>query len=238
MQKVLKISFLAIVGSLAATAFVLYVLFLMDDFGILGVSVDLFTKYMTIILAFTLSLFGFLLVKNKKNTLLDSILLSSALLFTLVSDYFLYIKNDLFEVGLITFIFAQLLHGVRHYFLFKERKLYVLICGSLRILLPIISLIILLSIGQFSTINLLALIYFVQLIFNFADCTFASFFNKENRIQSIVLAVGFLLFIGCDICVFLFNTNAPEAFNYIWLFYTPSQIIFGTSYIRRLIYEN
>ena len=160
-------------------------------------------------------------------------MLSAALSLTLVSDLFLLVLGKFFEVGLVTFIGAQLCHFAR----IKRTKAWTIVSILLRALLPSIAIIVLATTSMVNALYVLVSIYFVQLVMNFAE-SFASVVvtkTKVERVRMAVLALGFLLFIGCDICVGLLNLYGTAG-ELIWLFYTPSQVLIVLS--SRRLYEN
>ena len=82
-------------------------------------------------------------------------------------------------------------------------------------------------------------IYFVQLVGNFVENVVLAVLAKDRgaRAQAIVLSVGFLLFIGCDISVGLANLYGVAG-ECEWLFYTPSQVLIALSLGRMYETEN
>ncbi len=160
---------------------------------------------------------------------IHDLLLFFALSFTVVSDYFLLVSGTHFEIGLITFIIAQLFHFARICTIKKKVPFFSII---LRILIPVaaIAVIYFLRLLDMSLLIILCAIYFPNLLMNFVD----SLTLCKQRAQCILMALGFLLFIGCDINVGLYNlaedlsltTRATEIVNYLmWAFYLPSQTL-------------
>ena len=62
-------------------------------------------------------------------------------------------------------------------------------------------------------------------------------FIKDKKISSLLLGLGFLLFIGCDICVGLANIGYNEMYNISWVFYAPSQLLIASHFVLNKLYE-
>ena len=182
----------------------LYLTFIVMD--IIGID-STYIKYAGIILCFLNALFD-----NKK-------LITAALLFTLIADYFLLVRDNDYLFGIISFLVVQCIYFVylkknncKPYFIIRILLYVITIIGSLVIKAPIL--------------DMLALCYFESLLMN----TISSYTNKKLR----VFSIGLSLFIGCDICVGLFNIlphNNLYSFVSImmWIFYLPSQVLISLS---------
>ena len=217
-----------------AVQIVLYFLFLAEDFGNADVGENAYIKYSTVCLAFLFAFCVYIITSLKGHRTNDGLLLALGLAFTLVSDLLLLVKVEFFEVGLVTFFGAQLCYFAR----VERNKPWLIASISLRTLLPTIGIIVLATLGEASALYILVVIYFVQLVANFVEnvvCIFTAK-GRAERVQAIVLAIGFLLFIGCDVCVGLTNLYGGMANELIWLFYTPSQVLIALS--NRRIYES
>lgn len=150
------------------------------------------------------------------NSILDkNTLISLALLFTLISDYFLLLTNNLLIVGVITFIIVQFIYL---YYLYKNK------CNNhiiVRIIFYLLSLLIAFS-GRVSMLYVVAIIYFSTLLMN----TISSYSNQAL----LLFSIGLSLFICCDICVGLHNICNygliyKVATTLMWIFYLPSQVL-------------
>ena len=203
---------------------VLYILFLLEDFGDYDLGDNVWIKYSIIIIAFVYTLVSIAFATNKKE-FRDDIILSLALLFTLLSDYFLLVLDDYYEIGMITFIVAQLLHALR----IERNKIHTIISVAIRVMIPVIGIAVFAGIGELELIYALALIYGTQLLMNFFENMALCFISKKNKLKYILLAVGFALFIGCDVCVGLMNIGEYGGVLLMWLFYAPSQILIALS---------
>lgn len=167
----------------------------------------------------------------------DGVFLTVALAFTAVSDLFILVKNTDYEVGLCTFIIVQALYFAR--ISLTRKKFSILSCG-LRVGLIVALIIFLAVMDGISFLTVLVAIYFPNLVINAVD---AFFLIKKDK-RYLLFAIGLVLFIGCDVCVGLYNfgsflsvgisKQAEQAFNKaIWLFYTPSQVLIALSGNRK-----
>lgn len=224
MQNKLKIAF---AGVFVAVEIILYALFMAEDFGGADVGQNVWLKYATVVLAFAFSLVFFAFCQRDKRALFDAMLLSLGLACTLIADLMLLVLEEHFVVGVIAFIAAQLCYFAR----VRRTKVWLATSIALRTLLPVVIIIVLASMGELNVLYALVAIYFVQLVMNFFENVASAIMAKDRaeRIKAIVLSVGFLLFIGCDISVGLMNVFDGMAWEYIWLFYTPSQVLIGLS---------
>ena len=168
---------------------------------------SIYLKYLGIFLCF---LFAFL---NKKKYI------SNALLFTLIADYFLLIKDEHYLIGVSSFLLVQTIY----FFYLKNNNCELF--KKVRVL--IYALILTFSIiFKLDVLYFLVLIYFSTLVLN----TVSSFTSRDLRIFSI----GLTLFILCDVSVGLFNI-LPYGRVYLivsllmWVFYLPSQVLISLS---------
>lgn len=179
---------------------IVYFTFLVLD--ILHINSD-YVKYLGIVLCLLYTLY------NKKK------LQSISMTFTLIADFFLLILNNHYEIGLISFIFAQISY---FYLLGNYDKAYFNMFLFIRGFIIIAGTLILNISSCLTLLNELVLIYFSNLVFN---CIQAYLVHNKT------LAIGLTLFICCDICVGLHNiyvSNGVVAFL-MWFFYLPSQVL-------------
>ena len=179
----------------------------------------------------------------------ECIFLFLAYICTAAADYFLTITADRYEIAVGIFIGAQLFHflrisvargkvsreaGVRH------PLLGIFLSLLARAILTVLLLIVLHVTGLWSLLNLLAVIYFVELLLNTIDAAFTA----EHGFRFAVMAAGFLLFICCDVTVGLRAlaeagtlSMTPDRFalnTYLtWVFYLPSQVLIILSVLAR-----
>jgi len=194
-------------------------------------------EYTSIILSLIFSLFVFLKKKN-----IFTLLIFIALIFTAVADTFLvFLNSSLNEttqtIAMISFSLCQLT-----YFLViwkvttsqRERFINLVIRTIFFLALEVTAICILGS--SYNFLIFVSLFYFSQLVTNII---FAFIHIKMNPF----LAIGLLLFIGCDIFIglstlcdilALSQTHflyifAHLPFNFAWFFYLPSQVLLSSS---------
>ncbi len=150
-------------------------------------------------------------------------LVAPALLFTAAADWFLLIRNEHLLLGVVLFLCVQALYFLRLYRAGGSHGLL-----WLRLALAVLfTLTPLLIPGMSTPLNLLAMLYFSQLLSN----TILAWTLPAMR----TFALGLTLFVGCDICVGLFNTFVlPSAAFFLvsvgmWFFYLPSQVLIALS---------
>lgn len=179
---------------------IIYLSFLVLD--ILKIDSD-YIKYLGIIFCFVNVLY------NKKKYQCIS------MFFTLIADYFLLILLDHYEIGVSSFIFAQITYI---YFLGNIDKSYFKVFLFIRGFVIIAGTLVLNICSSLTLLNELVLIYFSNLVLNCIQAYLTQ--NKK-------LAIGLTLFVCCDICVGLFNINAANsvAAFLMWFFYLPSQVL-------------
>lgn len=199
---------------------IIYISFLYLEFN--KNNINNYLKYSLIIINF---LFG--LIYLIKNYFKEKLFLVLGLFFTIESDYFLLFKNSNKEycIGISIFIIVQLMYFIYN---FLSNKLYlneIIIEIIIRIFLIIVSLIFVYYFlnKYFNLVNVLAISYFINLLINFLECIF---FFKRNKKRNIILIIGFLLFILCDLSVGLYNLKLIDAFKHLmWIAYAPSQFL-------------
>lgn len=150
-------------------------------------------------------------------------LVAPALLLTAGADWFLLIRNEHLLLGVALFLCVQALYFLRLHRAGGCRKLL-----WLRLALAIVFALAPFLIPDMATpLNLLAMLYFSQLLSN----TVLAWTIPAIRI----FALGLTLFVGCDLCVGLFNAFAlsPALFSIVsvgmWFFYLPSQVLIALS---------
>ena len=213
-------------GAFVCAQLVLFALFVAEDFGGADLGSNEGLKYAIVCLSFAFSTLGFVEGKRSKAKLVDATLLALGLALTAVSDWFLLVTGTHYEIGVTIFILAQLCHAAR----IERGRVWRIVAMILRVVLPALGIVVALSLGEGDALILLVIVYFVQLVLNFGENLVKCFDkNKRERQVAILLSVGFLLFIGCDICVGLSNLFDGMANSLIWLFYAPSQTLIALS---------
>ena len=148
--------------------------------------------------------------------------LALALGFTLGADsQLLEDANPLLGVAL--FMGAQLCHFLRLALVNPKPKRFILIGLLIRLALVGVMVLTLCLLGHNDALTLLGGSYFVLLLLNFGEAAF--FAAKQRSGLCLLLAVGFALFIGCDVCVGLRFLGVAGAAPWMWTFYLPSQTL-------------
>ncbi|MCQ2771869.1 MAG: hypothetical protein MJ238_01140 [Bacilli bacterium] len=187
-------------------------------------------KYSSIILCFLFSLLGYRKERGQ--------FVVAGLAATLVADYFLLVRGDNYLIGVISFIFVQAM-----YFLYispKHWKISLIIRGSIFV---VASLVAGLALKVDDPTAYFALFYFSNLLMNAVD----SFLSGKKYL---LLGIGLLLFMGCDISVGFFNLSSYITYSShlidaivkfsqlgMWLFYVPSQALIALSIHFKERYE-
>ena len=146
-----------------------------------------------------------------------------ALALTAGADWFLLVRNDHYALGIALFLCVQAVYALR-------------LCaggaGSAFVLRAALALGAGLgawAAGLTALVELLAALYFSQLLSN---ALLAWTLRGERRRA---FALGLTLFVGCDVCVGLFNARIGGLALYyfaavgMWLFYLPSQVLIALS---------
>lgn len=209
------------------------------------ITVDFKTDYDSSVIKFGIMIvvFSYVVINGFKNIIIkENIKISTlyilAITFTLISDYFLLLKDGSYNIPLTTFIIAHLMYSLIIFYLDNKKSYkWLILEKSIILLVGIIALIITKEVLLF-----LSIIYALNLIMNTINSIIL--FAKKKEINNLFLMIGYILFVGCDICVFISNTDqiiTPTndiinmenmAICIIWLFYAPSQYLLGLSVNR------
>lgn len=193
---------------------VLYALFLALDLTGRG-SQTISIKYAGILLCL---LFSLLCAARGGNRLVPP-----ALALTACADWFLLVRNDRYALGIILFLCVQTVY------LLRLRRVGTGSGWFLRSSLALGTGVAVYAAGLAAPLNLLAALYFSQLLSN----TALAWTLRGKRWR--IFALGLTLFVGCDVCVGLFNVLARSSPLYpavsvgMWLFYLPSQVLIALS---------
>lgn len=154
--------------------------------------------------------------------------LAAGMVFTVISDYFLLVRNDCYMFAMLCFNLAQYSY---FFFLNIRDEKSVIVGNYLKRLLTAAGIGFSLYLFQVKVDVLLLIVchYFACLIWNAWE---------GWRKKDYILGAAFTLFLGCDICVGLSNmilylTNlsgvlikvSETARALIWVFYFPSQVL-------------
>lgn len=150
-----------------------------------------------------------------------------ALALTAGADWFLLVRNDRYALGVALFLCVQTVYFLR------LRAAGAPAAWPLRSGLALGAGLAVyaagMAVGQAAPLNLLAALYFSQLLSN----TVLAWTLKGKRWRT--FALGLTLFVGCDACVGLFNALPAASPLYpavsvgMWLFYLPSQVLIALS---------
>ena len=151
-------------------------------------------------------------------------LIPCALACTALADLFLLVLNRYYPLGVAIFLVVQTLYLLRLRRYGADSALW------LRAGLALILALAVYGLGLLSPLNLLVCLYFSQLLSN--TCLAWTVKGRSQRL----FALGLTLFVGCDVCVGLFNLSGlvPDALYHfarvgMWLFYLPSQVLIALS---------
>ncbi len=193
---------------------VIYAVFLVLDLtGRGGQTISI--KYAGVLLCLAFSLLGASKGGDK--------LVPLALALTAGADWFLLVRNDHYAAGIVLFLCVQTVYLVR------LRRAGAGSAYPLRTGLALGAGLAVYAAKMASPVNLLAALYFSQLLSN----TALAWTLKGTRWRT--FALGLTLFVGCDACVGLFNALPPASPLYpavsigMWLFYLPSQVLIALS---------
>ena len=146
-----------------------------------------------------------------------------ALALTAGADWFLLVRNDNYPVGIALFLCVQTVYYLR------LRRNGTPGAYPLRAGLALGAGLALYALRLASPLNLLAGLYFSQLLSN----TLLAWTKRGRRWR--IFAAGLTLFVGCDLCVGLFNVLPGGHPLYgavsvgMWFFYLPSQVLIALS---------
>ena len=151
-------------------------------------------------------------------------LVPPVLALTALADLFLLVLNQWYALGIVLFL------GVQSAYLIRLRLAAGQTWFPIRAGLPLLAGLVLYQLGQATALNLLAGLYFSQLLVN----AVLAWTLPGRRWR--LFALGLTLFVGCDVCVGAFNSPglAPAgAYQFaqvgMWLFYLPSQVLIALS---------
>lgn len=159
-------------------------------------------------------------------------LVPAALALTACADWFLLVRNDGYALGVALFLCVQAVYFVR------LRRAGAPAAWPLRCGLALGAGLAVYAAGMASQLNLLAALYFSQLVSN----TALAWTRKGGEGRR--FALGLTLFVGCDACVGLFNALPrgsplhPAVSVGMWLFYLPSQVLVSLSALSEMKEES
>lgn len=213
--------FSAVLAGFLLTQGILYLAFLSLDLTGHGTAA-VYLKDLSIILCLSYSLYAAFHGGDRLVTL--------AMGLTVAADCFLLVSGDQLMFGIILFLCVQTVYLFRLRLLGAPQALY------LRAGLALLIGLLLYSLKLATPLNLLAGLYFSQLLSNAVLA-----WTTPGRL----FAVGLALFVCCDICVGLYNSGLLSSdFCFMvsigmWLFYLPSQVLIVLSALpKEVLHEN
>ena len=190
----------------------------------------IYLKYAGVLLCLAVSGAAIYLLRDK-----DAVIMTCAFVCTAISDLFILVLDDYYQIGLVTFIFTQSIYLYR---LYRDRmnKIKITLIVRFAVMLLLMGLVdVIMKDGGINFMLVEVCVYIVMLAGNVID----AFLLSKKSVYNIIFAVGLLLFLCCDICVGLDNAvdiiglNLGKAGNaiqfMIWVFYLPSQALITCS---------
>ncbi|MBZ2175565.1 lysoplasmalogenase [Schnuerera sp. xch1] len=190
-------------------------------------------KFTSIILCFTVSILG-------KENVFDTVnikLLQIGLFFTVVADLFLLTIDSYYILGVGAFCIVQIIYSVRY-----DIESWKITVRNITIILVIILIAFIITNLLFIKIDLLimiAIFYGICLLISVIKAIKTYTHRLYPKPNGIMVAIGMILFLLCDINVALYNIfgiiNITDGLLYnislisIWLFYLPSQVLLALS---------
>ena len=191
-------------------------------------------KFSVIILAFLYVAFEWLWFGRGDALFRRRFFLLLAMGFTLISDAFLLVRGDNYTIGVCTFIAAQIFHALE----IPRSKRQAVVSVALRTSIPLLAIAILAFCNILTPLYAAVACYAPQLLGNLLEHLLGAVKNedREEKRRSLLLTIGFALFLACDLCVGLSNVGARGVGFWIWFFYAPSQALIAIS-CGRLTHE-
>lgn len=163
----------------------------------------------------------------------DAVTVFCALVFTAVSDLFILVLDDYYEVGLVTFIITQSLYLFRLY-CGRLQRIWITLAVRAVLAAAVLGLV-----GGLAGLSLLVAEVGLYIVMLTVNCVEAFLLIRRGR-YNVLFAVGLLLFLCCDVCVGLHNAGNVLGLNLparlcvfaswaIWIFYMPSQVLITLS---------
>ena len=158
----------------------------------------------------------------------DGLVVTCALVFTAIADMFILVRYSFLEAGLVAFIATQTMYFIRIYLLNGRNPLISL---GVRLGISVVCIVI----GKLTLLVGLVAVYLPMLVINAIESGMLIAISRRH----IIFFLGLLLFVGCDVCVGLYNASmigvklSDFALSFvsfaIWVFYLPSQVLIALS---------
>jgi hypothetical protein len=223
---------------------VLYVIFLTLDILGRNITFSNYIKFAVVVLCFL-----YAIINRKKSCSKQQTYLCYALAFTVISDILLLL-SDYYIYGVLTFILAQQLYGMRITAFYNREvamksQINPMTDIILRLLYQQIFAILICAILLFMDVKInallvLSILYLINICTNVVrSLKLSGYIRGKNDIK--YFTIGMVLFLLCDINVGLFNLSdfLPLGQTYkmiynvssilMWTFYAPSQVFISLS---------
>lgn len=211
---------------------ILYLSYLYMDFFSRYTELSASMKFISIVLCFLLALLSGAKPFNGYNVKL----LKIGLFLTVIADFFLLIEKEHYEIGITVFSIAQIIYTIRY----NSRNRTNIIRSYVILLFTLFfTYIVIKPFTKIEIIIPIALFYGIALITNVYKAFVVYREKLYPRPNGLMVALGMLLFLLCDINVLLYNifryVKQTNGLLYrlshvsIWLYYLPSQVLLALS---------
>ena len=158
------------------------------------------------------------------------------MVFTAISDLFILVLDDYFEIGLATFIVAHSLYVYRLYY-GRVKRIWITIAVRAVVAAVLIGI----CCGLYG-LELLIVEAGIYIVLLFGNCV-ESLIMCNRGLKNVLFAIGLMLFLGCDICVGLKHGSmvgvqlSEKVYDFvvymIWVFYLPSQVLITCALLQK-----
>lgn len=223
--------------SLLAIIMVLYISFLyLDVFYIHNTVNSDILKFISILLCLSMTF----ITRKRPLDDKDILLLQMGMLITVLADIFLLVLDSHYELGVALFSIVQIIYGIRHSRQKESQSIKKYICIFL--ILNLFYFVIRAFTDKVEYLIFLSLFYGICLIYSVYNGIVAYGNRRYPKINGIMISLGMVLFLLCDINVAIYNilgqisgSNGILELLYdissisMWLYYLPSQILLSLS---------
>ena len=229
----------------AVIEIILYIIFLILDFSDANETTAAVLKFISIIICTCVTITALIRI-NDGTSRLSAVMAAIAMIFTVISDFFLLFADDILP-GLITFGIVHIVYLI--VIMGADRK-HVSIALLIRIFLTALGVISLKDLLPDGILFLAAVLFYaISFLGNIFHLTLSIILKKNANPclfrRPVMYLVGMILFVLCDINVLLYNlgdhiavdtpafaTLSRAAVYLIWIFYLPSQVLIVLSNLR------
>ena len=211
----------------------LYFFFIYLDYSLqnTGYKYSIVAKYLSILLCFIMTI----MIGKNGHDIVDTRLLQSGFFLTACADYCLLLSNK-FIVGVIIFCIVQTIYIFRYTRDLTSRSKIFWAISIIYIILSITLLTVFNTQNFDLRLSLICLFYGCLIIVSLITAVRTLKANYFPLYSSVMICIGMILFLMCDINVVLFNIFEENG-NYaarmcgflIWVFYLPAQVLLALS---------